>query len=146
MKTTNLQSYAPILLRYGMCIVILWFSIQQFLHPDVWVAYVPDGAVSASHLSATTLVYINATFEGVFGLLLLVGYQTRWVALLLALHLFDIMWVVGYGQIAVRDFGLAIATLSISLYGSDKLCLDYKELQEIEVISQPESRPLQKRI
>ena len=123
----KLKSYSPVVLRYSMVAVILWFSLQQFMHTDVWTAYVPDSVVNFSHISATTLVYFNATFEMVFGVLLLFGWKTRLVAFMLALHLFDIMWTVGYGEIGVRDFGLACATLCVCFNGADSLCFDYKK-------------------
>jgi uncharacterized membrane protein YphA (DoxX/SURF4 family) len=66
-----------------MAAVILWFSIQQFLHNQVWTAYVPDSAVAMTHMSANTLVFFNAVFELLFGLLLMFGIQTRLAALLL---------------------------------------------------------------
>lgn len=126
-KLKTFEQYSSSVLRFGMGIVILWFSTQQFMHTVAWTAYVPDSAVAISHLSAITLVYFNATFELVFGTLLLIGWQTRIVALLLSLHLFDIMYVVGYGEIGVRDFGLAVATLVVSMNGPDRLCIDKKE-------------------
>ena len=129
----KLERWAPVVLRYGMCLVILWFGTQQFLHTDYWTAYVPDSVVSMTGLSLTTFVYINATFEVLFGLLLVIGWQTRIVALLLGLHLLDIMWVVGYGEIGVRDFGLAIATLVIFMNGSDFMCLSRKNLNQHQI-------------
>ena len=120
-----LELYAPSLLRIGMAIVILWFSTQQFAHPVDWTAYVPDSAVTLTHLSAIALVHVNATFELVFGALLLFGYQVRLSALLLALHLFDIMYVVGYGEIGVRDFGLAVATLVVFMNGPDIMAVHH---------------------
>jgi uncharacterized membrane protein YphA (DoxX/SURF4 family) len=123
-KTNYLQQYAPAVLRYGIALVVLWFSLQQFIHADQWVAFIPASIVAVTHLAATTIVYLNAIFELVFGTLLAFGWKTRWIALLLALHLFDIMWTVGYGEIGVRDFGLAVAALSIAMYGSDILCID----------------------
>ena len=122
-----IESYAASVLRYAISAVVLWFSIQQFLHAQVWTAYVPDSAVAISHLSAVSLVYFNATFELITGILLVFGWQTRIVALLIALHLFDIMYVVGYGEIGVRDFGLAMAALVISMNGSDPLCIQQKK-------------------
>jgi len=119
-----LEWAAPMALRYGMSMVILWFSFQQFLHNGEWTAYVPDSAVSLSHLSASTLVFFNAAFELIFGVMLAFGWMTRISALLLALHLFDIMYVVGYGQIGVRDFGLAVGTLVVFMQGPDVLCVD----------------------
>ena len=119
----KLELYAPSVLRIGMAVVILWFSTQQFSDPQTWTAYVPDSAVALTHLSAVTLVHVNAAFELVFGTLLLFGWQVRLSALLLALHLFDIMYVVGYGEIGVRDFGLAVATLAVFMNGPDMLAV-----------------------
>jgi uncharacterized membrane protein YphA (DoxX/SURF4 family) len=122
----KLQEYAPAVLRYGMAAVILWFSSQQFLHTDVWIAYIPDNVVTMTGMSAVKLVYINAVFELVFGLLMTFGFMTRISAFLLTIHLLDIMWVVGYGEIGVRDFGLAVATFAVFMNGPDNLCLDGK--------------------
>lgn len=122
-----LELYAPAVLRYGMVAVILWFSSQQFLHTNDWTAYVPDSVAAMTHLSAVSLVYINAGFELLFGIFLLFGWHTRIVAFLLALHLFDIMYVVGYGQIGVRDFGLAVATFVIFMNGPDVLSVHHKK-------------------
>ncbi|MBU6231934.1 MAG: DoxX family membrane protein [Patescibacteria group bacterium] len=122
--TPLLERYAPIVLRYALSAVILWFSLQQFLHNSVWTAYIPAYAVALTHLSAPALVFFNASFELIFGMMLVFGWQTRISALLLGLHLLDIMWTVGYGEIGVRDFGLAIALLVIAMNGPDWLCLD----------------------
>ncbi len=124
---STLELFGPSILRYGMAIVILWFSFQQFTNTGAWTAYVPDSIVSMSHMEATTLVYFNALFELVFGVMLLFGWQTRIAAPLLSLHLFDIMWVVGYGEIGVRDFGLAVATLVVFMNGPDVLCIQSKK-------------------
>lgn len=125
--TSFLERYAASVLRYGLAAVILWFSLAQFLHNSQWTAYIPASIVAMTGVSAGILVFLNAVFELVFGLLLVFGWQTRIVALLLALHLFDIMYVVGYGEIGVRDFGLAIATLVIFMNGPDPLCIQQKK-------------------
>ena len=70
---------------------------------------------------------ISSRSRPIFGLLLLFGWQTRIVALLLALHLFDIMWTVGYGEIGVRDFGLAMGTLVVFMNGPDLFCVQEKK-------------------
>jgi uncharacterized membrane protein YphA (DoxX/SURF4 family) len=135
-----LEAYAPSLLRYSMTLVILWFGLQQLLHASVWTAYVPDSVATMTHLNAITLVYINAVFELVFGTLLLFGIQTRLTALFLSIHLFDIMYVVGYGEIGVRDFGLAMATFVIFMNGPDMLCLKGKN-KITEDINTPPLQP-----
>jgi hypothetical protein len=46
------------------------------------------------------------------------------------------MYVVGYGEIGVRDFGLAVATFVVFMNGSDVLCLKQKNsVREIEKIT-----------
>lgn len=125
----SLRLYAPAVLRYAMSMVVLWFGIQQILHVDLWTAYVPPSIVSLTHLDLTTIVKLNGWFEIVGGVLLAIGWQVRIVALLLGLHLFDIMYVVGYGEIGVRDFGLAVATLSVCMHGADVLSLGQKSTQ-----------------
>ena len=46
------------------------------------------------------------------------------MSFLLGLHLLGIVFTLGYGAIAIRDLGLAIATFSIFLYRADEFCLD----------------------
>jgi len=121
-----IETSASAVLRYGLSAVILWFSIQQFIHNSAYIGFIPDSIVSLTHISANILVFFNAMFELIFGLLLIFGWQTRIVATLLALHMFDIMWVVGYGDIGVRDFGIAIGILVVAMNGSDPFCIQQK--------------------
>ena len=138
----QLEFYAPFVLRVGMAMVILWFSLEQFTHNGSWVAYIPDYAVSISHLSASSLVSLNALFELIFGMMILFGFYTRLSAFLLAIHLFDIMLVVGYGEIGARDFGLAIGTFVVFMNGPDIFCIQQKidtktleNINKIEIIN-----------
>jgi uncharacterized membrane protein YphA (DoxX/SURF4 family) len=136
-----IEFYAPSLLRYGMSAVILWFALAQLFNAAEWLAYVPDSITKMTGISAITLVYFNAIFELIFGVLLVFGWQTRIVAFLLAVHLFDIMYVVGYGEIGVRDFGLAVATLVVSMNGADPLCIQKKKKIINNVITENLSQP-----
>jgi len=122
-----IETNAPTVLRLGISAVILWFSFAQFTQNEQYTAYIPDSVVAFTHIQATTLVFINALFELIFGLALVFGFKTRIVATLLALHLFDIMWTVGYGEIGIRDFGLAVATLVVAMNGPDLFCIDKKK-------------------
>lgn len=118
-----MKKYAPAVLRIGMSAIILWFGYQQIAHTLEWTGYLPDW-VNNLPVPATSIVYLNGLFEIASGFLLLFGLYTRIVALLLALHLFDITYVVGYTAVGMRDLGLSIATLSVFLYGGDVLSLD----------------------
>jgi len=133
-----IETSASAVLRYGIGAVILWFSIQQFIHNSAYVGFIPDSIVSLTHISANILVFFNAMFELVFGLLLVFGWQTRIVATLLALHMFDIMWVVGYGDIGVRDFGIAVGILVVAMNGSDLFCITQKRKGEEFIQGAPE--------
>ncbi len=125
MNTNNKPSTFPLaVLRVGMSLVFFWFGTQQFLHTQAWVSYIPQWVMDMSSLDALTLVRINGAFEIVFGVALLLGICTRITALLLALHMAEIAFTVGYTSIGVRDFGLTIATFAIFLYGADHYCLD----------------------
>jgi len=120
----KLKLFAPVVLRIGLSLVFIWFGSQQLLNTKMWIGLIPQSVISISHLSATTLVHFNGAFEIVFGLALLIGISTRVVAFLLALHIIDIMFVVGYGPIGVRDFGLSVATVAIFLNGADFFTVD----------------------
>ena len=119
----TMKKIGPVVLRVGMAAVILWFGIAQGTNPSAWFGYLPAWTAHLP-ISQMSVIYINSFFEIVFGFLLFVGFYTRWVALLLALHLFDIAITVGYGAIGVRDFGLAIATLAIFFEGTSAISAD----------------------
>jgi len=126
LQIDKMKNYAPIVVRIGMSLVFLWFGAQQWLDVDAWSGLIPEWATSTSGLSAETFVYINGTFELIFGALLLLGLFTRVAAFLLSLHMIHITLTVGYNEIGVRDFGLSLATISVFLHGLDDWCLDRK--------------------
>jgi uncharacterized membrane protein YphA (DoxX/SURF4 family) len=129
----NISSYGPVLLRVAMSLVFLWFSTNQFMHPSVWVGVVPVWA--ASLVGGTqTVVFLNAWFELIAGLMLLIGFHTRIVALLLGLHLIGIAGGFGLSAIGVRDWGLCLATLSIFFNGVDMWCFDRRFHRDFEAI------------
>lgn len=113
----TMAGIGPTIVRIALALVFLWFGSQQLINTGAWLSFVPDFAISMSHLSAATLVHFNGAFEIVFGLALLVGFFSRTSALLLGLHLFSITLTLGLSAIGVRDFGLALATLSIVFAG-----------------------------
>lgn len=123
-KLLSPSPYAPAVLRVGISLVFLWFAFQQLTDTGTWTGFVPDIVVSLSGVSAETLVLFNGVFEMVAGLALLVGFYTRLSATLLALHMFHLLFIVGYSAIGVRDFGIAVATLSIALVEADRWTLD----------------------
>lgn len=120
----ELKKYSGIMLRTAIAIVLLWFGFTQIKNPTPWVRLLPEILTSSGIISATTFIYINGTFEIIFGTLLLLGLFTRTVSLILTLHLLNIVYTVGYGPIGARDFAIALSCLAIFLNGSDEFCLD----------------------
>ncbi len=122
----NAKQLSPFVLRVGISIVFLWFGFSQLKNPVQWARMIPEYATSLSPFSANTLVYMHGILEISMATLLLLGLYTRTASLILALNLFHIVLIVGYGPIGARDFALALATLSIFLRGADDFCLDKK--------------------
>ena len=130
-----MNKYASSVLRIGLALVFLWFGTKQIMSPSEWVGYIPKSLVGIFSLSALKIVYLNGLFEIFFGSALLLGYFTRISALLLALHMLDITYVVGFDAIGVRDFGLAIATIAMFMFGPDSFSLDYFKRGSVDVLN-----------
>ena len=122
--------YGKIVLRISLSLVFLWFGINQVYSPDAWVTFVPQFLTQI--IPATIIVIINGAFEIVFGLMLISGLYTRLSSLLLGAHLIGIAASMGMNAIAIRDYGLALATLAVFLLGPVKLCLDSRMKKKSE--------------
>lgn len=105
-------------LRLALASVFLWFGFSQLFNSLAWVGIVPEWAVNLLHMPPAFIVLGNGLLEVVLGSLLALNILTRYVALVLALHLFVIAFELGLTAIGVRDFGLSFATLSIFLLAS----------------------------
>jgi uncharacterized membrane protein YphA (DoxX/SURF4 family) len=106
--------FAPLVLRVGLAGVILWFGVNQLLFTEQWTAWVPEWTATFG-FSPEQIVGLNGFFEVATGLMLLVGLYTRYVALVLFLHLLVIVYDIGLTAIGVRDLGLAAALLALAL-------------------------------
>jgi uncharacterized membrane protein YphA (DoxX/SURF4 family) len=96
------------------------------ISPNSWVGIVPHWATGISGLSALTVVHINSWFEIITALMLGIGLYTRWVALILSIHLLVIASGFGASATGIRDFGLALSMFALSLFGTHKYCVDCK--------------------
>jgi uncharacterized membrane protein YphA (DoxX/SURF4 family) len=114
---TNQQKIGVTMLRLGLAFVFLWFGFSQLSNSAMWTSFVPDWATSI--MDAGTLVLLNGVFEVVAGAMLAFGLLTRYVALLLGIHLFVIGGSMGFSAIGVRDIGLSIATLTLFFLGHE---------------------------
>jgi uncharacterized membrane protein YphA (DoxX/SURF4 family) len=122
-RSEKFAAFAPAVVRMGLSLVFLWFGYSQLTDTAVWIFWLPEWTAGLP-LAAETLVRLNGGAEILLGALLLLGFYTRPVALLLALHMVSIVVSVGYNAIGVRDFGLMLATVSVFLHGHDRFTLD----------------------
>ncbi len=118
-----LQRLAPMVLRLGLVVLFLWFGFSQILAPENWISWVPEWAATMLGMDPKIIVLLNGGFEAVLGIVLLLGLFVRWVALLLALHLLVIAYEIGYNDIGVRDFALAVSCFALALFGGDSWTL-----------------------
>lgn len=128
----SLSKYAQPVLRLGLAAVVVWFGASQLYNTAAWTSIVPTWALDISRLNAYTIVHMNGWFEIFAGTLLAVGLFTRWIALLLAVHIFIIALDLGLNPVGVRDFGLATALFSIALASSDAYCLEFQKKTKIQ--------------
>ena len=126
MKIDNIKIYAPAIVRIALACVFLWFGFSQLRAPSEWIGFLPEFILDMP-FSPAYFILTNALIEVIFGFFLLAGILTRFSALILGLHLIGIAFSLGYGALAVRDLGLAIATLSVFINGNDILCYSRKE-------------------
>lgn len=134
------QKYAPTLLRIGISLLFLWFGVSQIINPESFLGYVPQWISPHSpqmiheHFlelmhnitvpSVHITIMVNGIFEALFGLFLLLGLFTRVSSLALSINILILVFGLGYNDIAIRDIGLMVATLSIFLHGISIYSLD----------------------
>ena len=127
-----MRDYAPVVLRAGLVLLFLWFGFSEVTDPGAWVSWVPQWT-EALPIGVKTIVFLNGLFEVILGIALAVGFWTRLAATLLALHLFFITFEIGYNDIGVRDFAIAIATVAVALFGPDAYTLDARSRRDEQV-------------
>ena len=122
-KLIQLQKYAVPLLRISIALVFLYFGISQIITPETFIGWLPSEA-SIIPVAPRILIIFNGLFEVFFGTLLFLGLYIRLSAFLLGAHLFGITITIGFTEIGVRDFGLAMATLAMVLMPASEFSLE----------------------
>ena len=118
----KIKTYAPAIARYGVGIVFFIFGIWQLIHPSQWFGYIPGFILGV--FSPGTIIFFNGIFDTIVGLALIRGIKVRIFAGLGTLHLLFTSITLGFNDVAIRDFGLAVVLFSVFLHGPDKLCWD----------------------
>lgn len=103
------------ILRLGLGAVLLVFGVSKLADPVGWLGYLPPWLAGVLPIAPQQFFVGVGVLEAVLGALLVTGYALRVVALLAALYLLSVIVAVGANEIAVRDFGLLMALLALSV-------------------------------
>lgn len=99
--------------RIGLGIVFLWFGIDKFINPEIWLGLIPNWILAIFPSTDINYMYFHGVIESIIGLLLISGKILRLSSTIAAIILIGIIFSLGYGDLAVRDFGLL--TIAIAL-------------------------------
>ncbi len=119
---TQKSAVPMVILRIGLAAVILWFGASQLMQPDMWTSWVP-GWTAVLGITPETIVFLNGLFEVATGAMLALGIFTRLVAAALTVHMAMIVFEIGLSAIGVRDFGLMIGFLALTLESEHRFTL-----------------------
>lgn len=97
------------ILRIGLAFVLIYASISQLLYPQDWIGYVPTW-VTMFHTTREMTLQSHIIADFVLGILILLPWQKRWVAAIIALDILSIVVLNGFSnavfETTFRDIGL----------------------------------------
>lgn len=100
-----------------LAFVFLFFGIDKFVHPDVWIGWIPAWMDGLLGISKETFNTIAGVSEIIFALLLLISKTRFWGALGMTLQLLFITLVLTrFSEVGIRDIGLLGMALYLMLY------------------------------
>jgi len=112
------------IIRIGIALIFIWFGIDKFINPFIWIAWVPKWILSVVPFSNFTFIYLQGVVQLLLGLLLLFGLFLRKAAVITTLFMIGIIIVVGFNDIAVRDFAILTIAVALILAKNHPLTLD----------------------
>ncbi len=92
----------------GLSFVFLYFGVEKFLHPNVWIGWMPkwfDGLFTMNMLWWLKTIGVLEIVIGV-GLLIPIRLLQQIASIGASLHLVAILTQIGWNDVAVRDSGL----------------------------------------
>lgn len=110
------ESYAKWLLIAGLAFVFGYFGIDKFVHPDIWIGWMPTWMDGLLGLNRDVWLNITGAAEVVIAVLLLIPVRVvqRAGAILVALHLIAVLTQVGWNDVGIRDIGLLLSAISLA--------------------------------
>jgi uncharacterized membrane protein YphA (DoxX/SURF4 family) len=106
-----------LLLRVSIACAFLWFGIDKFFHPDVWInAGVPQSLIHLAgffHISANAIIYTLGVLELLIGISLGSAMFVESFAVIGAALLISTPFFYGFNEAFVRDLGLIGGLLAL---------------------------------
>jgi uncharacterized membrane protein YphA (DoxX/SURF4 family) len=115
------EDVGKLLLRVGLGGVFLWFGIDKFVHPEIWLNYIPEWFPML--VSEGLFINLLGIVESLIGFFVLVGFYSQIAAGIAALMLVPIIFSLGYNELMVRDVGLFFLAVGIAVLGSGRYSL-----------------------
>ena len=107
--------FARWILIASLVFVFLYFGIDKFVHPILWVGFLPLWMNGMMGIENDAWIIIIGVLEVVLALLLIIPVSIirKIGTILIALHLLGIIWQVGWNDVAVRDIGLMLSAVAL---------------------------------
>lgn len=129
-------------LALGLALIFGFFGVDKFVSPEIWIGWLPlwmDGLFGLSkhvwlQITGATEILIAA------GLVFPSGYIQRISALGAGGHLFTILTLTGWNEVAVRDIGLLTMALAIMLLPKDRKVMIERDPDEKLALKVAEAR------
>jgi uncharacterized membrane protein YphA (DoxX/SURF4 family) len=103
----------PVILRFAVGGLFLWFGIDKWIRPEAWYGYVPAWLLGRLPFELDTFMYMNGIFEFAVGLLLVSGKLVREASAAAGLFLVAIFFTMGMNEVTVRDNAVLGACLAL---------------------------------
>jgi len=109
------HSFALYALIIGLATVFGYFGYDKFANPLIWIGWLPPWMDGLLGLSKEVWLKVTAGIEIVLAILIIVPkVKVRQAgAVLMALHLIGVLTQTGFNDIAIRDFGLLMASVGL---------------------------------
>ena len=108
-------SAAKNILIIGLGFVFLYFGIEKFVHPSMWLLWIPDWMNGLFGLKADLWLKIIGITEIIIAVALLmpIRFLQQIASIAAALHLVGILTQVGWNDVGVRDIGLLMMAVAL---------------------------------
>lgn len=121
-------SIVRLTLIIGVTIVFVYFGIDKFVSPLIWIGWLPSWMDGLLGLGKSTWIQIIGAAEIIIAVLLFIPVRIvqKTGALLAVLHLAAVLTQTGWNDVAVRDIGLLFMTVAL-WYALDLRVVDRTE-------------------